>query len=104
MLHFNARAASATVLMSMIYFSAAAQMTISGTPPATATVGEEYHFVPEVKNADESQLQFSYLDKPAWSKHYRSSGAIIGTPTHAGVYPDIQIQAWDGEHFAETAP
>ena len=26
------------------------------------------------------------------------------TPMAPGVYPDIQIQAWDGEHFAVTAP
>jgi hypothetical protein len=93
-----------TLLLSMIYFSAVAQMTISGTPPATATVGEEYYFVPVVENADRKELQFNYVDRPPWSNDYRGSGAIIGTPTTPGVYPNIQIQAWDGEHFAVTAP
>jgi hypothetical protein len=98
------RTASMTVVLSMICFSAVAQMTISGTPPATATVGKEYYFVPVVHNAIQAQLQFAYISRPAWSSDYRGSGAIIGTPTAPGVYPNIQIQAWDGEHFAVTAP
>jgi hypothetical protein len=100
----NFRAASTAFLLSMMYFSAIAQMTISGTPPATATVGEEYYFVPVVENANQKELQFNYVDRPPWSNDYRGSGAIIGTPTAPGVYPNIQIQAWDGEHFAVTAP
>ena len=99
-----ARFASLTVLLSMTCFSAMAQMTISGTPPATATVGKEYYFVPVVHNANQAQLQFNYVSRPSWSSDYRGSGAIIGTPTAPGVYSNIQIQAWDGEHFAETAP
>ena len=98
------KAASTALLLSMIYFSATAQMTISGTPPATATVGTEYYFVPVVQNANQKELQFNYVSRPAWSGDYMGSGAIIGTPTAPGVYPDIQIQAWDGEHFAVTAP
>ena len=100
----NFRAVSTALLLSMMYVSALAQMTISGTPPATATVGEEYYFVPVVENADWKELQFNYVDRPPWSNGYRGSGAIIGTPTAPGVYPNIQIQAWDGEHFAVTAP
>ena len=99
-----AKSAWMTVVLSMICFSAVAQMTISGTPPATATVGKEYYFVPVVHNAIQAQLQFAYISRPAWSSDYRGSGAIIGTPTAPGVYPNIQIQAWDGVHFAVTAP
>ena len=99
-----ARFASLTVLLSMTCFSAMAQMTITGTPPATATVGKEYYFVPVVQNANQKTLQFNYVSRPAWSADYMGSGAIIGTPTAPGVYSNIQIQAWDGEHFAETAP
>ena len=93
-----------TLMMSMAYLSAGAQMTISGTPPSTATVGEQYDFVPVVHDANDKELQFNYVNRPAWSGDYRGSGAIIGTPTQAGVYANIQIQAWDGEHFATTAP
>ena len=105
MLNTNlARMASLTVLLSMPCLSAMAQMTISGTPPATATVGKEYYFVPVVQNGNQKTLQFNYVSRPAWSGDYMGSGAIIGTPTAPGVYSNIQIQAWDGEHFAETAP
>src|ERR1700735_3941706 len=95
---------SMTAALSMTCFSAIAQMTISGTFPATATVGKKYDFVPVAHNANVATLEFSYINLPSWSKHYRSSGAIIGTPTEPGVYSKIQIQAWDGVHFAETAP
>jgi hypothetical protein len=101
---FNAAAAASTLLLSMCCFSAGAQMIISGTPPATATVGDPYSFVPVVENANQKELQFSYADLPSWSGSYRGSGAIIGTPTTPGVYSNIQIKAWDGVHFAETEP
>jgi hypothetical protein len=93
-----------TLMTSMACLSAGAQMTISGTPPSTATVGEQYNFAPVVYDANGKELQFDYVNRPAWSGAYRGSGAIIGTPTQAGVYANIQIQAWDGEHFATTAP
>jgi hypothetical protein len=96
--------ATIAVVLSLMCFSAEADMTISGSPPKTATVGDKYHYEPVVKGANTATLEFSYIALPSWSKHYRGSGAIIGTPTEPGVYRNIQIQAWDGEHFAETAP
>lgn len=84
--------------------SADTRMTITGTPPATATVGSLYAFTPTVSNGNKSTLQFSYLNLPSWSGHYRGSGAIIGTPTTAGTYSNIVIQAWDGTQFAQTTP
>jgi len=102
---FNAKlTATTTLVLSTIAFSAMAQMTISGTPRKTATVGQKYYYTPTVRGADAATLQFSYIALPSWSKHYRSSGAIIGTPSAPGVYPNIRVQAWDGKHFAETAP
>ncbi len=35
---------------------------------------------------------------------YRKCGCLIGVPNAPGVYANIQIQAWDGEHFAQTPP
>jgi hypothetical protein len=95
-----------TALLSMTYFSAhAAEMTISGTPPATGTVGEQYSFRPVVNNANQSQLEYSYVNRPAWAPpHYSTCGCLIGVPNEPGVYANIQIQAWDGEHFAQTRP
>jgi hypothetical protein len=94
-----------TALLFMTCFSAsAAEMTISGAPPATAAVGQQYSFSPVVDNANASQLEFSYVNRPAWMPNYRKCGCLIGVPNHPGVYADIQIQAWDGEHFAQTQP
>ena len=77
----------------------ASEMTISGSPPLTVAVGQEYNFTPTVRNADRSRLQFNYVNLPGWSKHYRGSGRITGTPEYPGVYPNIQIGAWDGSHY-----
>jgi hypothetical protein len=100
-----AMASLMTALLSMTYFSAnAAEMTISGTPPATITVGQKYNFQPLVENANRGQLSFSYVNRPAWMPNYRLCGCLIGVPNEPGVYANIQIQAWDGEHFAQTPP
>jgi hypothetical protein len=100
-----AMASLTTALLSMTCFSAnAAEMTISGTPPATATVGEQYDFRPSIDNANRSQLQFSYINRPDWTRAYGGCGCLIGVPTAPGVYANIRILAWDGEHFAQTAP
>jgi hypothetical protein len=101
-----AMASSITALLSVTCFSAnAAEMTISGTPPATATVGQQYSFRPVVENANRSHLVFSYVNLPAWTPpHYSKCGCLIGIPNAPGVFANIQIQAWDGEHFAQTRP
>lgn len=100
-----AMASLITALLSMTCFSAnAAEMTISGTPPANAAVGQQYNFQPAVENANRSNLEFSYVNRPAWTPDYRRCGCLIGVPNEPGVYANIQIQAWDGEHFAQTPP
>jgi hypothetical protein len=100
-----AMASLITALLSMTCFSAnAAEMTISGTPPAVAAVGQQYNFRPSVANANVSQLEFSYVNRPDWTRAYRGCGCLIGVPNAPGVYANVQIQAWDGEHFAQTPP
>jgi hypothetical protein len=100
-----ATASLITALLSMTCFSAnAAEMTISGTPPPTATVGQQYNFQPNIDNANRSQLSFSYVNRPDWTPDFRKCGCIIGVPNEPGEYANIQIQAWDGEHFAQTRP
>jgi hypothetical protein len=84
--------------------SQAGEMSISGTPSTTARVGEEYRFLPTVENANMNDLSFSYINLPSWSKHYRSSGLIQGVPTEPGVFDNIQIEVWDGLHYAVLPP
>ena len=91
-------------LLSLVCLPAlASAMSIDGTPPSTAPVGKSFYWCPTVVG-NTGTVEFSYVNLPSWSAHYRSSGAIIGTPTTPGVYSNIQIQAWDGAHFAVTAP
>ena len=93
------------VAISLTGVSAAlSDMVISGSAPATATVGERYFWRPTVTGADNSTLQFAYLNRPGWSKIYRSSGAIIGVPTEPGVFENIRVMAGDGVHFVATPP
>ena len=92
------------VVLSAFQSARAAEMTLTGTPPTTATVGKYYEFVPVANNAITKSLQFAYVNRPAWSGSYRGSGAIMGTPTAPGVYSNIVIQAWDGVHFATLPP
>jgi hypothetical protein len=87
-----------------LLFSAAGAMTLTGTPPTTVVVGHEYDWKPTAVGAVTNSLQFGYINLPNWSKHYRSSGLIRGTPTEPGVYANIQIIASDGAHYAETKP
>jgi phage gpG-like protein len=95
-----------TALLSMTcFFADAAAMSISGTPPATATVGQQYSFRAVIENANTSKLMFSYANRPAWAPpHYSKCGCIIGIPTAPGVFANIQIRVWDGQHFAQTRP
>ncbi len=94
-----------TAALSMMYLTAAADdMVITGTPAASVKVGDQYSFVPVVKHGITPLLQFSYINLPAWSKHYRGSGRIMGTPTQAGMWENIQIAATDGVHYAWSKP
>lgn len=75
---------------------------ITGTPPA-AKVGTKYQWVPTTTGGDKAKYEFAYLSLPSWSGTYRSSGAIIGTPTKAGVY-SFQVEVWDGVNSGVSAP
>ena len=65
--------------------------TISGTPPATATVGLNYSFTPVATYA---QI-FSILNKPPWASFDSLNGTLSGVPQQSdiGPYPDIVITA-----------
>ncbi len=94
----------ATFSLSMLALSAmAGEIRITGTPPG-ATVGKSYSWAATVTGGNRATMEFSYVNVPSWSGKYRGSGAIIGTPTQAGVYSNIQIQAWDGVNFGVSAP
>jgi hypothetical protein len=76
---------------------------VTGTPPEGAA-GERYYWAPVTTGGNKATMQFAYLNPPSWSGEFRSSGAIIGTPTRPGTYSNIVIEAWDGVNFGLSAP
>ena len=73
--------------------------TISGTPVATAKVGQEYLFEPAAYDPDGDTLTFAILNRPDWATFSPTTGRFRGTPP-AGArpeYPDIQISVTDGK-------
>ncbi len=73
-------------------------LTISGSPPSTATVGSSYSFTPTAQDSHAGQtLAFAIANKPSWATFNGHTGQLSGTPTAANVgkYPDVAIQAYD---------
>ncbi|MEX2123330.1 MAG: putative Ig domain-containing protein [Woeseia sp.] len=72
--------------------------TVSGTPPAAITVGENYSFQPAASDPDGDALTFSIEAKPSWASFNSASGALSGTPDAGdeGPYDGISIVASDG--------
>jgi hypothetical protein len=73
--------------------------TISGTPPQTASVGNQYYFKPVARDANGDTLRFSIANKPGWLSFNASTGTLTGTPSayHAGmVFAGIKIRVSDG--------
>jgi hypothetical protein len=104
MMSHNRNTLFAFVLTAVSLAATASEITFLGKPPESIAVGEPYAYVPVVTNAIMPDVEFSYINRPSWSGIYRSSGAILGTPTEPGVYSNIQIQAWDGVNFGVSAP
>jgi hypothetical protein len=74
----------------------AATLTISGTPPTTATVGQTYSFTPTVTRASTRPLYFNIRNKPSWLRFDSSTGAISGVPVRTGTWSSIRISVSDG--------
>jgi hypothetical protein len=71
---------------------------IGGTPPATATAGTTYSFVPTASDPEAQPLTFSIRNKPAWAYFSSLTGRLRGTPTssQAGTYSNVLIDVSDG--------
>ena len=72
--------------------------TINGTPPSTATVGQQYLFQPGASDPDGDTLTFDIANQPGWLSFDFGTGQLIGTPvaTDARVYNNIVISVSDG--------
>jgi hypothetical protein len=70
--------------------------TISGAPVTTATVNTAYSFKAKAFDMDGDALTFSIVGKPAWAALDKKTGALTGTPTQVGVYPNVEVAVSDG--------
>ena len=64
--------------------------TISGTPPATATVGVGYSFQPTARDSNGDSLVFSISNRPAWASFSSSTGRLSGAPAARACRPVLQ--------------
>ncbi|MBT1063356.1 DUF4347 domain-containing protein [Bowmanella sp. Y26] len=76
---------------------------IFGTPPATAQVGQSYHFQPVAYDPDDDALTFSISGIPHWATFDKTLGILTGSPSEEdlGVYAGIRISVSDG--FTQSA-
>jgi methionine-rich copper-binding protein CopC len=79
--------------------------TLSGTAPATASVGQLYSFLPTVIDADGDTLTFTVNGLPAWLSFNTATGEISGTAndSQVGSYGGIEISVSDGAETASLA-
>jgi hypothetical protein len=75
---------------------------ISGRPPATASAGTPYVFVPTATDADNDPLTFTISGKPSWMTFSSSTGQLYGVPGSSAIgrYDGIQIRVSDGVNVA----
>jgi hypothetical protein len=80
--------------------------TISGTPPASVTVGKTYDFLPYASDLEGQPLTFSITGKPSWASFDAATGRLSGAPTssHVGTHSGITISVSDGQASTALAP
>lgn len=78
--------------------SAGNALTVSGSPPTTATVGSAYSFQPSVSDPSGRKVTFTIYNKPSWASFSATTGRLSGTPAAAnvGAYRYVQIAGSDG--------
>jgi hypothetical protein len=82
-----------------------ASLSLAGTPPATATVGDMYAYQPTV-TTNSSNLFFTSTGLPSWLTLNSSSGVLTGTPSVSdeGTTGHITITANAGSASATSTP
>lgn len=80
-------------------------ITITGTPPTTGTVGQQYSFTPSTANGSGAKV-FSLASGTllAGLALNASTGAITGPPTAAGTMTALSIRVTDDTGSAATTP
>lgn len=72
--------------------------TISGTPPGSVALTENYSFAPTASDADGHSLTYTITGKPSWASFNTANGYLSGTPQAGdeGTYSGITISVSDG--------
>jgi Fibronectin type III domain len=70
---------------------AVSAVTITGSPPKTATVGHAWSFTPTVAGAAGKPLNFWIQNRPGWAGFNAATGLLNGTPKAADVGTDANI-------------
>lgn len=72
--------------------------SISGTPPAVATVNTPYEFQPKAYDPNGDVLVFQVSRLPLWAKFDPATGEISGVPPKGaiGTFTDIKVTVTDG--------
>jgi hypothetical protein len=71
---------------------------ISGTPPASVSINEDYFFAALASDPDGDKLRFTISNRPSWLSFNSRTGRLSGSPTAAniGKYSNIVIAVNDG--------
>lgn len=79
--------------------------TISGNPPNSVVIGQEYNFKPVYADTDGDTLTYSISNAPPWAE-LRPTGRFRGTPDAGdiGTYSNITISVTDGQSTAALSP
>ena len=72
---------------------------ISGSPPTTVEIGQQYSFAPSASDADGDNLSFSIQNRPGWTSFDTKTGVLQGTPGTTGNWSNIRISVSDGTAF-----
>jgi len=85
---------SALCSLSVPSHAASTTLTISGTPPASVTLSNEYRFQPTWKDTIISAYKFNITNKPSWATFDEWTGLLAGRPNRAdvGTYSGIVIR------------
>jgi len=76
----------------------ASPLTISGTPPTSAVVGQPYYFNPMASGGNGKALKWSVLHEPLWTGFQTTTGYLNGTPSaqYVGNVIGVTISVTDG--------
>ena len=80
-------------------------LVLTGTPPASVSVGDPYYYAPTVSQGS-VPVSFSIQGQPAWTSFDYQTGALAGTPTAADVGPsgEITITAYNSVNTVSVGP